>query len=40
MYLIPDMPYAVKMQMLREKYLSKQALFHAEQLKEGRPKME
>ncbi|XP_052279240.1 anoctamin-4-like isoform X4 [Dreissena polymorpha] len=41
MYLVPDMPYNVKMQMLREKYLSKQALFHAEELKEQtRPKAE
>ncbi|XP_060596933.1 anoctamin-4-like isoform X3 [Ruditapes philippinarum] len=40
MYLIPDMPYQVKMQMLREKYLAKQALFHAEELKEARPKTE
>ncbi|KAL4232704.1 Anoctamin-4 [Mactra antiquata] len=40
MYLIPDMPYKVKMQMLREKYLAKQALFHAEELKEGRMKAE
>ncbi|XP_053397685.1 anoctamin-4-like isoform X3 [Mercenaria mercenaria] len=42
MYLIPDMPYQVKMQMLREKYLAKQALFHAEELKEKRtrPKTE
>ena len=32
MYLVPDMPHEVKVQMLREKYLAKQVLFHAEDL--------
>ncbi|XP_052808380.1 anoctamin-4-like isoform X2 [Mya arenaria] len=41
MYLIPDMPYYVKMQMLREKFLGKQALFHAEEIHDNRrPKNE
>nr|XP_022287595.1 anoctamin-4-like isoform X1 [Crassostrea virginica] len=30
MYLIPDMPYEVKLQMLRENFLAKEALFNAE----------
>lgn len=33
MYLIPDIPYKVKMQMLRENFLSKEALYQAESIK-------
>ncbi|CAG2219297.1 ANO4 [Mytilus edulis] len=33
MYLVPDIPYKVKMQMLRENFLSKEALYRAESIK-------
>ncbi|KAK3580687.1 hypothetical protein CHS0354_017969 [Potamilus streckersoni] len=35
MYLVPDMPYAVKLQMLREKYLVKEAHFTSETIKQN-----
>ncbi|KAL3882735.1 hypothetical protein ACJMK2_029046 [Sinanodonta woodiana] len=35
MYLVPDMPYAVKLQMLREKYLVKEAHFASETTKQN-----
>nr|XP_022287592.1 anoctamin-4-like isoform X1 [Crassostrea virginica] len=36
MYLVPDMPYKVKLQMLRENFLSKEALFNAETIQKQR----
>ncbi|KAK3097463.1 hypothetical protein FSP39_009845, partial [Pinctada imbricata] len=36
MYFIPDMPSAVKMQMLRENFLAKEALYHAETIQQSR----
>ena len=40
MYLVPDMPYAIKMQMLRENFLSKEALYNAETIKAARERTE
>lgn len=39
-YLIPDIPYAVKIQILRENYLVKEALFKAEANKRAKAKAE
>ncbi|XP_056015162.1 anoctamin-4-like isoform X6 [Ostrea edulis] len=38
MYLVPDMPYKVKLQMLRENFLSKEALYNADTIKKQREK--
>nr|XP_034333521.1 anoctamin-4-like isoform X13 [Crassostrea gigas] len=36
MYLVPDMPYKVKLQMLRENFLAKEALFSADSIQKQR----
>lgn len=36
MYLVPDMPYKVKLQMLRENFLAKEALFSADTIQKQR----
>ncbi|XP_065927950.1 anoctamin-4 isoform X8 [Magallana gigas] len=36
MYLVPDMPYKVKLQMLRENFLAKEALFNADSIQKQR----